>query len=162
MEAATYEILDENNMHKKYSEITGLKKRRQGAMFRPMWASSVQCRHWSRCMEKQALYHMPYEILDENNMHKKYSEFTGLKKRRQGAMFRPMWASSVQCRHWSRCMEKQALYHMPWMTTTCRQWSRNMEKQALYHMTGWLTRADIGTERWKSKKSINLQFSWLV
>ena len=34
-------------------------------------------------------------------------------------LFRNMWASSVQCRHWTRHMKKQALYHMPgWLTLT--------------------------------------------
>ena len=32
-------------------------------------------------------------------------------------LFRHMWASSMQCRHWSRHMDKQPLYHMPgWLT----------------------------------------------
>ena len=39
---------------------------------------------------------------------------------RQGALFRPMWALSVQRRHWSRHMEKASFVPHVWVAYTCR------------------------------------------
>ena len=39
---------------------------------------------------------------------------------RQGALFRPMWASSVQGRHWSRHMENASFLPHVWVAYTCR------------------------------------------
>ena len=35
-------------------------------------------------------------------------------------LFRPMWASSVQCRHWSRHMAKASFMPYAWVANTCR------------------------------------------
>ena len=40
-------------------------------------------------------------------------------------LFRPMWASSVQCRHWSRHMAKASFIPHAWVTNTHSIWVTN-------------------------------------